>query len=295
VGSAAADWDFGASGPLLVPDSDLILQGTKDGILYSLDRNNLGKNDRFIHLLSQPPLVASYFGGNTAENWNRAQHLNLSLPCPAINNGDHGWFVPCGSPENNKMHHIHALSYAQHDPGSGIVFVWGENSSLKAYDVSPVRGHLPVFRAQADDVASLGVDSPGGMPGGLLMLSGAPSQVSNAQHAIDYNTAIIWAVFAKFGDANKDFAEGQLVAYDASSFQQNKLTRLFRTGDDQHGGLGKMSRMIPPVVANGRVHVMVYRVTDLQNEPATKFPNCTALPGTRFKVCSQLQVFGLKS
>jgi hypothetical protein len=62
------------------------------------------------------------------------------------------------------------------------------------------------------------------------------------------------------GDSNKHFAEAQLVAYDATTILPgNKLKRLYRTGDDNHGGLGTMTRMAPPVVANGRVYVMIYR------------------------------------
>jgi hypothetical protein len=285
VGSAGADWDFGASGPMLVPGSSLILQGTKDGIIYSLDKYNLGKNDRFNQLMSKPPLVAAYYGGDMAQNWDRAQHLNRSLPCPAAGNADHGWFVPCGDPENNKMHHIHSLAMAQRDQLGGILFVWGENSRLKTYNFSTLSGDLPTFRAEGEDLASVGHESPGGMPGGLLMVSGKPSTTSSFPHAIDFGSAILWSVYAKFGDANKEFAEGQLVAYDATTIESgNRLKRLFRTGDDNNGGLGKMSRMIPPVVANGRVYVMIYRVgTD----------DCT-VPDNQLKVCSQLKVYGLK-
>lgn len=284
-GRAGADWDFGAAGPLMVPGSFLLLQGTKDGIIYSLDKFNLGKNDRFNQLMSKPPLVSSYYGGDVAENWDRAQHLNRSLPCPAMNNSDHGWFIPCGDPENNRMHHIHSLAFVQRDQLGGIVYVWGENSNLKTYNFSTQADVLPTFRAGGDELASYNVDSPGGMPGGLLMVSGKPSISSSFPYAIDFGTAIVWAVYSKYGDANKDFAEGQLIAYDATTIQPNKkLKRLYRTGDDNNGGLGKMSRMIPPVVANGRVYVMIYRVGD---------NNCT-VPDNQLKVCSQLKVYGLK-
>ncbi|MGR9053700.1 MAG: hypothetical protein ACU84J_13730, partial [Gammaproteobacteria bacterium] len=286
-GKAGADWDFGASGPMLVPGSSLLLQGTKDGIIYSLDKFNLGRNDRFKWLMSKPPLVASYNGGNTDENWDRAQHLNRSLPCPAAGSGDHDWFTPCGDPQFNKMHHIHALSLVQRDQNGGIVYVWGENANLKTYNFSALGGTLPTFRAEGSEVASLNTDSPGGMPGGLLMVSSKPSTKTSFAHAVDFGTAILWAVFPKFGDANKGFAEGQLVAYDATTILPgNKLKRLYRTGDDQHGGLGTMSRMIPPVVANGRVFVMIYRVGNVDN--------CSA-PDNQLKVCSQLKIYGLKS
>jgi hypothetical protein len=286
IDRAAADWDFGAAGPMLVPGSSLLLQGTKDGIIYSLDKFNLGKNDRFNSLMSKPPLVASYVGGNIAQNWDRAQHLNRSLPCPAMNNTDHGWFMPCGDPERNRMHHIHALAFAQRNQGGGIVYVWGENANLKSYNFSTMNGVLPTFRAEGNEVASLNLSSPGGMPGGLLMVSGKPSTISSFAHAIDFESAIIWAVYAKYGDANKEFAEGQLIAYDATTILPgNKLNRLFRTGDDTIGGLGKMSRMIPPVVVNGRVYVLIYRVGNVNN--------CSA-PDNQLKVCSQLKIYGLK-
>lgn len=287
VGKAGADWDFGSAGPMMVPGSSLLLQGTKDGIIYSLDKFNLGKNDRFNSLMSKPPLVSAYFGGDVEQNWDRAQHLNRSLPCPAFNSSDHDWFMPCGDPQNNRQHHIHALAFAQRDQGGGIVYVWGENSNLKTYNFATMSGVLPTFRAEGAELASFNLASPGGMPGGLLSVSGKPSQSSSFSHAIDFGTAILWAVYAKYGDSNKDFAEGQLIAYDATTILPgNKLKRLYRTGDDNNGGLGKMSRMIPPVVANGRVYVMIYRVGDTTT-------NCT-VPDNQLKVCSQLKVYGLK-
>ncbi|MGY6275401.1 hypothetical protein [Methylomonas sp. MgM2] len=286
VNKAGADWDFGSAGPLLVPGSSLLLQGTKDGIVYSLDKFRLGGNDRFNALLSKPPLVASYYGGDTSENWDRVQHLNRSLPCPSTQSADHDWFIPCGDPQFNKMHHIHALSFAQRDQLGGILYVWGENSTLKSYNFSALGGTLPTFRAEGSELASLNTQSPGGMPGGLLMLSSKPSTKSAFPHAVDFGSAILWAVYPKYGDVNKGFAEGELIAYDATTiFPGNKMKVLFRTGDDTHGGLGTMSKMIPPVVANGRVYVMIYRVGNVDN--------CT-VPDNQLKVCSQLKIYGLK-
>lgn len=286
LGKAGADWDFGSTGPMMIPGSNVLLQGTKDGIIYSLDKSNLGRHDRFNQLMSKPPLVASYYGGDMNDNWDRAQHLNRSLPCPPINNIGDVWFKPCGDPENNRQHQIHALAFAQRDQSDGIVYVWGANSKLKTYNFSTMKGVFPAFRAEGDELASINLDSPGGMPGGLLMISGRPSQSSNSPHAIDFGTAIVWAVFAKYGDANKDFAEGQLIAYDATTILPgNKLRRLYRTGDDTNGGLGKMSRMIPPVVANGRVYVLTYRVGNVNNFTA---------PHNQLMIGSQLQIYGLK-
>ncbi len=268
VGKAGADWDFGPSGPLLFPGSQLLLQGTKDGIIYSLDKNHLGKHDRFNQLMSKPPLIASYFGGDANQNWDRVNRLNSSIPCPSFDDvnrdqGTYDWFQPCNhaTPADNKTHHIHALALAQRDPSGGIVFVWGENAGLKAYDFSTTHDVLPTFRAEGNELASKGESSPGGMPGGLLMVSGKPSTLPGSPHGVDFGTAIVWATYPMKGDVNKHFGDAQLVAYDATTILPgNKLKRLFRTGDDNHGGLGTMTRMAPPVVANGRVYVMIYRV-----------------------------------
>jgi len=282
---AGTDWDFGSAGPLLIPGSDVLLQGTKDGIIYALDKTDLGHNDRFNKLMFRPPLIASYFSGDkvgeTQQSWLRANELNRSIPCVV----DDDWFTPCkieGGPENGRTHHIHALALTQKDAGGGIVYVWGENASLKAYDFSTTRDRRPVFRAEGEELASARIGAPGGMPGGLLMVSGKPSKLQGAPDtAIDFDTALVWAVYAKCGDANKGFAEGELIAYDATSILpgSRNMKRLFSTGNvgGCHGGLGMMSRMIPPVVANGKVYVMIYRVE-----------------GYDKVIGSQLKVFGLK-
>ena len=282
---AATDWDFGPSGPMLIPGSNLLLQGTKDGIIYSLNKNNLGKHDRFNQLMSKPPLVASYFAGDINQNWEQATKLNLSIPCPSladVNNdiGTFKWFQPCGdrTPQDNKTHHIHALALAQRDKTGGTVFVWGENANLKAYNFSTTKDVAPTFLAEGEEVASKDTKPPGGMPGGLLMVSSKPpANIAANPYGIDAGSAIVWAVYPMKGDANKGFAEGQLVAYDATTvLPGNKLQRLYRTGDDNSGGLGSLTRMVPPVVANGQVYVMIYRVSN------------NNLLG------SQLKVFGLK-
>jgi signal peptidase I len=251
--------------------------------------------------MSRPPLVASYFAGDKQDE-QRANQLNLSIPCPRpfdnqgggdVDRGTADWFLPCdftkNTPPDNKTHHIHALALAQLDQTTGTVFVWGENANLKAYKFSKNTNVFPTFLAEGDEVASKltkssngileNTKSPGGMPGGLLMVSAKPSVNSSLPYAVDPDTAIIWAVYPVQGDANKHFADGQLIAYDATGFIPgvNKLKRLFRTGDDTNGGLGAMTRMAPPVVANGKVYVMIYRVDSNNN-----------LFG------SQLKVFGLQ-
>ncbi len=270
AGQLGADWDFGADGPILAPGSGLLLQGSRDGVIYSFDRTDLGKTDHYKHLWSEPPLIATYDGGYANENLQRAENLNRNLA---------GGDTPDGL-----RHSIQAMAVAQHDKQSGIFYVWGENSNLKAYDFYASKGLRPQLRAEGDEKAAK-IDVPsGGLAGGLLSLSGKPFLETNFRFALDYESAIVWAVYPVSNGGN-GFAEGRLVAYDASGFVDKKLKRLFRTGDDYSGGLGLMSELIPPMVANGRVYVMTYR--------AGNDAHCTPVPGAALPVCSQLQVFGL--
>lgn len=118
------------------------------------------------------------------------------------------------------------------------------------------------------------------------MVSGKPSTKSPFPYAIDFGTALLWPVFPKYGDVNQAFAEGHLVTYDAATILPGKkLKRLFRTGNDSRGSLGTMSKMTPPVVANGRVYVMIYRVGNVGH---------CSIPDKQLKVCSQLKIYGLK-
>ncbi|MGR8999556.1 MAG: hypothetical protein ACU88J_10990 [Gammaproteobacteria bacterium] len=74
--------------------------------------------------------------------------------------------MPCGDPQNNRQHHIHA-AFTQRDQSGGIVYVWGENSNLKSYNFSTMSGILPTFRAEGDELASFNLTSSGGMPGAV--------------------------------------------------------------------------------------------------------------------------------
>jgi hypothetical protein len=42
------------------------------------------------------------------------------------------------------------------------------------------------------------------------MVSAKPSQVSTYRYALDFGSAILWAVYAKYGDANKPIISTEL-------------------------------------------------------------------------------------
>ena len=54
------DQDLGTSGPVLPPGTGLLLGAGKDGVLYVLDRNNMGKSLGDFSKLKVPPAFLTF-------------------------------------------------------------------------------------------------------------------------------------------------------------------------------------------------------------------------------------------
>jgi outer membrane protein assembly factor BamB len=90
------DNDFGAAGPSLVPGTNLLVNGGKDGRVYTLDVNNLG-------------------GVQTSEKGFQAVNLGV---------------------RPGTVHHIHGSMVVWPGPSSTNLYVWGENDFLRAFRLS---------------------------------------------------------------------------------------------------------------------------------------------------------------
>ena len=93
----AQDLDFGSAGPTILPGTNLIIQGGKEGKLYLLNMGNLG------HEASGDTQIPQVF-----------QAVDVTV-------------------RPNATHHIHNSSPAWNSPEGLKVFVWGENDFLHAY------------------------------------------------------------------------------------------------------------------------------------------------------------------
>jgi hypothetical protein len=138
-----------------------------------------------------------------------------------------------------------------------MVFVWGENESLRAWRLSPETGSLS-FVAKGAEVASAALAASltgmGGMPGGMLSLS------SNGKNP---NTGIVWALAPIDGDANHDVVAGIARAYDATNLDPTPIDaqtpRLKLLWDSTRSGVTfKHAKFTTPVVADGRLFVPTY-------------------------------------
>src|ERR671911_2008320 len=90
---------------------------------------------------------------------------------------------------------------------NGIIYLWGENERLKAYNFNFGTKRITAFRGEGTQVASGNEPAPGGMPGGRLVVS---------SNGTTPGTGVVWGVYPTQGDANSAIVHGALVAYDAT-------------------------------------------------------------------------------
>jgi hypothetical protein len=221
-----ADEDLGAASPTILPDGFLV-GGGKDGNFYLLDPSRL-KNT------GAPAAVVQRFLATRGPG-SRAQ-------------------------SNNETHHIHGSPVVYDSPNNGVlVYVWGENNVLRAYSYDPVQHRFPNEPNQRNTegsaiargtlFASNDIRERSGMPGAMLSLS------ANGKTP---GSAILWASFPPFGDANHQLVDGELVAYDAAQFdsqqQPRRLVLLWRSHQNPaQDDLGKFPKFCCPTIADGKV------------------------------------------
>jgi outer membrane protein assembly factor BamB len=232
------DQDLGSAGPLYVAPYNMLLGAGKDGILYVIDADNMGKtrNADFLNprvnydKLAVKPIWFTFFPG-WEENPAPAKFMDLNV----------NYF--------NVTHHLHGspAHYSSAKYGE-MLYCMGENAELRAWCMNAT-GELK-FLASGDESASWHAPvPPGGMPGGMLTVS------SNGKAG-----PIVWALVPT-GDANKQITQGVLFAYDGERFDtrpdgSQRLHVLWRS--DQWGLLFSHPKFNLPVVANGRVYVPTY-------------------------------------
>lgn len=235
------DQDLGAAGVLIIPERGNLIGGGKDGILYNLNKDNLGHDSWGPQF--NLPFVASYLPNAP----NGAAGLpTTTVPDPnwPIVNRDRN--LPMHTPEG-KSYHIHGTPVYMETATGGLVFMWGENERVKAYNYDFATKRLASFRAQGTLIASGDMPPPGGMPGGRLVVS------SNGTKA---GTGVVWAAYPVQGNANSEVVHGALVAYDATTvLNGGKLKQLFHSDANPANSVGNFAKYSTPVVANGKVYV----------------------------------------
>jgi hypothetical protein len=242
-GRADEDQDLGAAGVVLIPEHGNLIGGGKDGILYNLDKDNMGKdswNPQF-----NLPFVATYLPNPP----------NGPAGMPTSSAADPNW--PAVNRDRNlmaqtptrKTHHIHGTPVYMERAKTGIVYLWGENERLKAYNVDLATKRITSFRGEGIQFASGDMPAPGGMPGGRLVVS---------SNGTTPGTGVVWGVYPTQGNANSNVVHGALVAYDAVTVTNGKMRQLFHSDARPGNDLGNFAKYATPVVANGKVYVATF-------------------------------------
>ncbi len=130
------DWndiDVGSAGPLMIPGTDLLLSGGKEGKLYLLNKNNMGH----------------YNGPNGP--YNVVQSLQVTSPI-------------------SHTGHIHGSPVYWNSPSGPLFYVWGESDALKAFRLTL---HSPTDATILTTPVATGTTKldPYFMPGGVLSIS----------------------------------------------------------------------------------------------------------------------------
>ena len=239
-GRADEDQDLGAAGVFVIPERGNLVGGGKDGILYNLDKDNLGKdtwNPQF-----NLPFVATYLP-NPPNGAAGLPTTTVADPNWPIVNRDRN--LPAQTP-TGKSYHIHGTPVYMERATSGIVYVWGENERLKAYNFDFATKRVTAFRGQGTQMASGNMPAPGGMPGGRLVVS---------SNGTTPGTGVVWSVYPTQGNANSAVVHGALVAYDATTVVNGTMKQLFHSDANPANDMGNFAKYSTPVVANGKVYV----------------------------------------
>ncbi len=225
---------MGSAGPLLIPNTDLLIGGGKESKFFLMKRESMG---RYQPTLGNSQIVQNFY------------------IIPPENPND-----PIGSAA--KGHHVHGGPVFWNGSQGPWIYVWVEDDVLKAFALlpngtfdteptpTPLKGFtnpqqgIPISKASQQGLGGISGISPR-MPGGMLSLS------ANGNAA---GTGILWASH-QLANANQAIVPGILRAYDASNLTRELWNSKVNA---QRDDIGNFAKFCPPTIANGRVYMATF-------------------------------------
>ena len=175
------DIDLGSSGPMLMPGTEEVVGGGKDGRLFVLERSKLGglQQHHWLHDGRNPPV--QYF--QAARTW----RFTLLSWFPFLFNAGY--------------HHNHGSPVYWNSRLKGpTIYLWPEEDNVRAFHYDAA--------AKFHTKALTGMMGNKGMPGGFLSIS------ANGQDG-----GVLWAAIPYKDDAWVEIVRGSLRAFDADTLQ----------------------------------------------------------------------------
>jgi hypothetical protein len=254
------DADLGAVGAVPVPDSPLLLAGGKEGRMYLIDREKMGKGDTTSldsFQVTHDPSPPDRCEDPTAQRF-KCKYYNL-----------HG--APVIWPRSTPSKHMFVYINGEEDPLKQYKLIPDTGPGAPGWKFEPSAGHrnrfepLKPFASSCRNPGTLDCISapypnfPKGqfddpsrdmpwMPGGFLSLSADGDRDGSG---------IIWVNMPYAEDANHRVVRGVLRAFDASNVSR-QLWESEDTGNP-NDRLGRFAKYCPPVVANGKVYMTTFQ------------------------------------
>jgi len=251
------DIDLGSSGPVLLPGTDEVVGGGKQGKLYLVKRSSPGNQQKWgwPHAHTNPPIQFFW----AARRW-QPEFI-------------YGWFPISLFAFATGYHHIHGSPAfwgeldSQNSLQRGSLYVWPERDNVKAfaYKKDPA-GKDGKFIPKP---AAIGPRAGLGMPGGFLSIS--------ADHM---QNGILWAALPLHDDAWIDIVRGALRAFQITP-DGKTLKPLWTSYCADPEDKFNFAKFVPPTVANGKVYlptfsgfVKVYGLRPSDQPGADASPDC---------------------
>jgi hypothetical protein len=243
-----ADLDFGSSGPMLIPETRFLVAGGKEGLIYVMDRDNLGGFQK-----AGPPWD---FAG-AASMWTSAKHSAVPADDPSRDRVHQKFQAGQNTYDSDfpvnalmKWPHIHGTPvFGRFDPQHAFMFVWPEKDTLKRYQWMGVR--LDANPTPGLEHAPPNIDDGhNGMPGGMLSVNVDPNSRSLGVVLASVKICDPGGPFRPgfsnpgFPDCSVSQNRGILRAYDPFTMQL-----IWSNKDDNYW----FAKFVPPTVAAGEV------------------------------------------
>jgi hypothetical protein len=178
------DNDLGSSGVLLLPGTNLLVAGGKEGRLYLIDRSNLGH----FNAAGDTQIVQSFQA--------------TGVPNKA------------GVPPPNSTHHIHGSPVHWRGPDGDHVYVWGENDWLRAYKFDG--RHFPTIPGAAE-IAFKTILNETALGGPSLSAAGGQLGIAwtgtDPDHHVNFETSLDGHTFAGKVTLNETSIDGPGLAF----------------------------------------------------------------------------------
>jgi hypothetical protein len=228
------DRDLGSAGVLLVPGSNLVLGGGKDGKVYVVDKTNLGQ-------YSGPAACAPGAPSNPPGTDKVVQTLNVATS------------------SNPPLAHNHSTPVYWKSQAGEFIYTWAEEDYLIQWKLE--NGRLSLFKMStfkaADDPSTnaMGGSAAYVMPGGTMSLSANGDKT---------DSAILWATMPVSKSANNEVVPGVMRAFDASDVSKPELWNSLR--NRPRDDTDKYAKFNPVTVYNGRVYAPTFKNPEATNQ-----------------------------